>query len=968
MKHRLHLLALAAVTVCGSVQAQTTTAEPQRVEVTGTLIKRTDKETPSVVQIITREDIRTSGFATVEEYLRSNSSVDASSIQDGYGTGFVSGLSTLSLRGFGSQGTLVLINGRRIAPVAAVDVNFGRGSLISVNTIPQGAIDRVELLKDGASAMYGSDAMAGVVNYVLRKEYNGIEASASHSQNTQGAGVNQRVGLTFGFGNFDKQKFNIYGGLEASRREPVMASELKDVGNLADYNKWLTDQGALERFSPNSVASFWGNYYRINTTTRGANASGTNFLGALPGCPDANRVGAGVPNRLPGFLASTLSFPNGMCRHFLDDSLEWVAGQERLNGSVRATYAVSPQLTAYADVMYSSTKTTESLSPYTLTTSLVSTTNPLAVTWPLLNGTFKNQNAIILPIGHPDNPTNGTATAQAVQVLYRFEDLPQKSLSNLESARLLVGLEGSVGAWDVDTALMYSRQDNESIRTNRVRSSLLNAAIASGSYRFGKTNDAAAKASVASDATNNGNSSIIAVDARGSRELFAMPGGAAALAVGAEFRREELESVPDANYLSGDYVGLVANGASGSRNSFAAFAEMRLPITKSLEGQVAVRAEKYSDFGNSTTGKVGFKWDAVKSIMSLRGTAATGFRAPSISQIGNAFLLSFNSSQERRIVDSLRCDTSNPAAPVSLAGATGPARDCNVLGFSNVPVGQNPGNLPTVISANPNLKPETSKSFTLGVLLAPMKEVDLAIDGWYFHRDNEIRVQRGQDVMDAYNAAPAANAQNVIRDPNPATWLPGVADSGPILALLRQYGNYNFTRTAGVDYDLNIRLPKMDIGEISFNLTGTYTRMFDQQVLTGSAVSSYEGTAIVVEVPKSKGSLRVNWKTADWTFWARGNHIDSMYTSGTVTCLRATSGPNLVLKNNDRCGLGKEASIDLGLSYRGIKNLSLAASVLNVTNYYERSVQIPSQFSYWDSGLPSQLGRRYAFSVNYKFD
>ena len=189
MKHKLNLLALAALAACshGVALAQATqqgaAAEPQRIEVTGSLIKRTDRETPAPVDVITREDIIRSGYATVEEFIRSRGYVDASSIQDGYGTGFVSGLSTISLRGFGSQGTLVLINGRRVAPVAAVDINFGRGSLISVNTIPQGAIDRVEMLKDGASALYGSDAMAGVVNYILRREYNGLEASASTSAN-----------------------------------------------------------------------------------------------------------------------------------------------------------------------------------------------------------------------------------------------------------------------------------------------------------------------------------------------------------------------------------------------------------------------------------------------------------------------------------------------------------------------------------------------------------------------------------------------------------------------------------------------------------------------------------------------------------------------------------------------------------------------------------------------------------------
>jgi len=984
MKHRLTLLALAAMATCA--QAQTTgsgsapAAEPQRIEVTGSLIKRTDRETPSVVEVFTREDIVKSGYATVEEFLKSKSFVDASSIQDGYGTGFVSGLSTLSLRNMGSQSTLVLINGRRIAPVAAVDINFGRGSLISVNTIPQGAIDRIEILKDGASAMYGSDAMAGVVNYVLRKEYSGFEALGSYSANEWGVGAISRGSLTFGFGSLERQKFNVYGGLEVSKRDSVMASDLKNLGDLTAYNKFQNDSGFLERFSPASANSFWANYYRVPTAfpattvnsagqiVSGSSTVGPLYLGSLPGCPDANTVGKGVPTRLPGYITTTPSMPTGMCRFFSDNALEYIAAQDRLNGSVRATYQFSPQITGYVDLMVSRTETREKLSPYALTASLVRSVAPTAVTWPTLNGTFKSQNAIILPVGHPDNPTNGTASAQAVQLLYRFEDIPQLNLQNLNSTRLVAGFEGSMGAWDFDAAVMYSKQDNEAVRTNRIRSSLLNAAIASGSYRFGKTNDAAAIASVSTDAVNTGSASILAIDARASREVFKMDGGAASIGVGVEARREKLESVPDANYLSGDYIGLVANGTSGSRDSIAAYGELRMPVLKELELTAALRTENYTDFGNATTGKLGFKWDAIKSILAFRGTGATGFRAPAISQISNAFLMSFHSTQEKRLYDSLRCDLSNPANPVSKANPPN-NRDCNVLGFSNIPASQvNPGSLPTVVSANPNLKPETSKSVTLGLILAPTKDIDLTVDGWYFERNNEVRVQRGQDIMDAYNANPAANEQYLIRDPNTATWLPGVANSGPILALVRQYGNFNYTKTAGIDYDLNVRLPKTDLGQFKVNVSGTYTRRFDQQIIAGTPYSSYPGTAIVVEVPKSKGAVRLDWEYGPFNSWARYNHTDAMNYSGTASCAAATSGPNLALQSSGRCGLGAEASVDVGLSYTGVKNLTVAASILNLLNSYDRSIQIPSAFSFWDSGLPAQLGRRFSVTASYKFN
>ena len=976
MKTRHTVLALAAMSLLAPVSAQTVEVDrSQRVEVTGSLIKRTDKETPSVVQSISREDIRTSGFVTIEDLLRSNGAVDTGSITDGAASGFVGGVATISLRGLGSQGTLILINGRRTAPVAAVDINFGRGSLVSVNTIPKGAIERIDILKDGASALYGSDAIAGVVNYILRKDYQGIEGSAAYSANDKGKGGVKSAGVTFGFGDIGEKRFNIFGGLEVSKRDQVMFSDLMDRGNQTAHNNFLNATGALSRFTPDSSASLYGNYYRLPASLTGSttldgvsvlnsNLSGANYLGTLSGCPDERTVGKGVPNRPAGFIATTASLRNGFCRFNLDNADEAIAEQEKINGMLRGTYAISNTLTAYADLMLSRTKTTEQRVPYTMTTTLVTSGNRVGTTWPKLDGSFRSQDAIILPVGHPDNPTNGTPTAQPIQLIYRFEDLPLGDITTLQSLRLTAGLEGSWGAWDFDTAFVYSKLDNKRNQQARVRSSLLTAAIASGSYRFGKVNTPEAIASVSSDAINEGDASIAQIDLRVSRELFALPGGKAAVAMGIEARNEKLEARPDDNYLSGDYIGLVANGASGSRNSAAVFAELNMPVFKQLELLAALRAEKYSDFGDSTTGKMGFKWSAVPSLLAFRGTAATGFRAPSISQIGESFALSFHSFQERRVFDNLRCNlttlTSLAAVPVN--------RDCNVLGFTAVPSGTvNPGNLPTAVSANKNLKPEKSNSATLGLLLQPTKDIDLALDAWYYERNNEIRVQRGVDIMDAYNANPAANAAVVLRNPSPETWLPGIPNSGPIVALVRQYGNFQWTRTSGMDYDLNIRFPDLlPGGRLSANVSGTWTRRYDQLILAGGVQSRLVGTS-TSDIPKSRGSITLRWKNDAWNNWIRGNHTDRISTASTTTCETSTTLANVLLRADNRCMVGKEKTLDLGVSYRGFKDLTVAASVLNATNNYNRSNGFAAPFTYWDPGLSAALGRRFTLSVDYQF-
>lgn len=471
---------------------------------------------------------------------------------------------------------------------------------------------------------------------------------------------------------------------------------------------------------------------------------------------------------------------------------------------------------------------------------------------------------------------------------------------------------------------------------------------------------------MASDAINEGESSYTVFDVRGSRDLFNMRGGAAAVALGAEARREKLESKPSDIYLQGDFVGLVANGTKGSRSSQAAFAEFRLPVLKNLETQAAIRQERFSDFGSSTTGKLGFKWDALPSVLSLRGTGASGFRAPAISQIGNSFLLSFHSDQSRRVFDSLRCNSSNPSAPVSLA-VPAVARDCNILGFTAVPAGQNPGNLPTVVSANPNLKPETSRSYTFGIILQPVKELDVTVDWWRYRRNNEIRVQRGIDIMDAYNANPAANAAFVLRNPNPSTWLPGIPNSGPVVALIRGYGNFKWTETGGMDYEINYRFPATPFGKFSIKTEGSLTRYFDRQILDSSPVDRLVGTS-TSDVPKRKANTRLSWSHSNWSAWLRYSETSALVRTGvTETCLAGATATNALLAAGNYCYVGREEVTDIGGSYRGFKNLVIAASVLNLTNNYNRSINVPHTFTYWDNGTTAQLGRRFNVSLNYTF-
>jgi iron complex outermembrane receptor protein len=148
---------------------------------------------------------------------------------------------------------------------------------------------------------------------------------------------------------------------------------------------------------------------------------------------------------------------------------------------------------------------------------------------------------------------------------------------------------------------------------------------------------------------------------------------------------------------------------------------------------------------------------------------------------------------------------------------------------------------------------------------------------------------------------------------------------------------------------------------------GTRNLSYKQQILPTSPVVEYNDTALVVETPANRGNVRLNWKRKDWGAWGRYNYISSMPYSSTAPCEAATSGSFLPIKNLGLCRLGGESTIDVGMSYNGIKRLTLAGSILNVANDYSRSVQIPTIYNFWDTGLPQQLGRRVSLSANYTF-
>ena len=397
--------------------------------------------------------------------------------------------------------------------------------------------------------------------------------------------------------------------------------------------------------------------------------------------------------------------------------------------------------------------------------------------------------------------------------------------------------------------------------------------------------------------TNTGKSTTKIWDLKGSSEWGSLPGGPIGVAAGAEFRKDDLVITPDANIVASRIVGLGASFANGSRNVSALFLEAVLPISKTVEGTLAARYDRYSDYGSSTNPRAGIKWKALPTL-ALRANYSTGFRAPSLSQISTSAVRSFQNIG----ADPLRC-------PV-----TGDDADCTRIVASQ-------------IQFNPNLQPEKSKSFTSGFIWDVTKDTGVTMDYFKIRRNNEIDRFSSAFVVARNFRGEARFANSVLRDPNPLSWLPGVPNSGPIQTVLRQYLNLGGTEVSGVDLNIIHRLSLGEMGKMTLALDSTYN--------ISNKFAREKGDPLVdsiggVNAPRVRGNFSATWEYRDWTFGARYNYVGTYsYRDGFGTCLDYL-GATAIANVPGICEIRSWQTIDANVAYSGFKNLVVRLVIRNI--------------------------------------
>ncbi len=915
-KHRHSLLALAVASTLaapGLALAQAPAQRIDKIEVTGSNIKRIEGEGALPVTVITRDEISKSGVTTAAELLDKISASNAGgySIGQGVGDSGTPGLSAASLRGLGSTNTLILLNGRRVSNYA---FNASGGGTVNLNQIPLAAVERVEVLKDGASAIYGTDAIGGVINFILRKDFTGAELSAYGTQTDQGGGNTRKYTGTIGFGDINKNRFNVLAAVDYQKDTPLKAEQRPSFGATGIRPDLNFSQTSGNTAPANFV--FDGNQY--NVTARS---------GCLPSQGSYRIVAA------TGEASATQPF----CRQDFTAALDIYPPSERKGFFGRAAFQISSDHQAFLEYHRSENEITFASSETPV--------NDFNGTGPFLYpaGGRYYPTQFTTPTGEVIRPTGDLAIAWRLKV-----GGLRTNRAESEEDRLVAGLQGVAYGWDYNTAFSESRSKvTDNYIDGWVRESLLRQAISSGAVDVfsGNPLDAAGQALIDRakilETVRRSEAKVRSFDGRLSRELFETKAGPVALAVGFERREEELDDQPQAVLFSGDIQG--GGGAlpatQADRTVTALFAELNVPLLKNLEAQFAVRHDKYSDFGNTTNPKVALRWTPSKEML-VRSSYSTGFRAPTLSDL---FLPNFLSNTAAPHNDPIRCPNSTPIGGFVNAGLECDAQFQNQLG------------------GNPALTPEKSKQWTIGVIFEPTNAASIGADYWSIRRRNSIGALGDTTVFDVYGAAdPLTAGGRFVRNVRNAdgTCVGDLAGSPTpasvpcsINYVIQGQQNLGKFALSGIDLTGSMRFPT-GAGQLTLKGEGTYITQYRYQQQAEGAYLDNVGlfTSDNGAIIRWRHYVTLNWRSGAWG---------------------ATLGQNFALGYTDNSGtrrVGSYETYDLQGTWDGWKGLGVVAGIRNVLDRDPPASDQGQTFQVgYDPRYTDAHGRTFYVNLKYAF-
>ena len=845
----------------------------QTVVVTGSLIRRVDTETASPVTIIDRQNITNSGKPTLGDVLQQLPSIagDATNPQNNSNGGGVAsplteggdGASRVSLRGLGTGRTLVLIDGQRMLNA-------------DLNLVPQNMVQRIDVLAEGASTTYGSDAVGGVVNILLRHDFDGAEISANSGISGHGDGQRHGISITMGHSG---DRYNVVGGL--------------------DYNKYDAVSDSRREFSAHQL------YLSDGVVSVAGSSSIPNGRLQLPATP-ANLAQYGctptsVTPTSPGVITVTRDSGNGTslgdyrCRTS-SDTFNYAAfdyiqvQQQRTDGFVLGSFNLTDNITAFVDAFYNHTESAgqDASIPVGTGDGLVipatAPFNPFGVTFSQNNGGYVFQTRLT-GVGTRIHPYT-TSTGQ-----------------------LIAGLRGGIGdsSWNWNATVDYGHTSRTQDDQNELYIPALQAAIDAGANIFDQQANGAALAAGAVDAVYRKREILRQVSAGANGNLFDLPAGPVQLAFGALYRQDSMNYTinplalldPATGFcqISGEACG---SPGSGKDNVKEAFAETLIPLLKEVPGayslnlDVGVRYSDYNTAGSTTNGKVAIEWRPIQDLL-VRGTISQVFRAPNLDQL-----------YDGRSID--QPTLNDPCAHLSAADLAKHPAACQY-----VPPNW-PGNSPAQVNdyysgANVmgiNLKPEHGKSVDFGLVYNPSwaQGLNTSVDFWHIYLYDTLVPISGITVVDACFNNEASPFCPYIHRFDTTTQQPG-----QVFYIDAPVVNLGTLSTSGIDFTANYKLPHFDFGgfnpgDFKLGLATSYVSTFNNNTTPGqpgSTVDKLAGTwnAQFGNIARWRATATVGWSRGNWDAQWRTRYISSVTALNVDAAIADVSIPVASVVYND---------------------------------------------------------------------
>ncbi|HUL96266.1 MAG TPA: TonB-dependent receptor [Usitatibacter sp.] len=851
-------------------------------------------ETALPVTVITRDEIDRSGATNAMELLQLvSSNASAGSVLSSSTIGATTfSAQTANLRGLTGSRTLVLINGKRVNGFAG-ELNGVAG--VNLAVIPFSAIERVEVLKDGASAVYGSDAIAGVINFIVRSDYRGAEGTAYYGMPTRsGGGKEENYSAAAGFGDLGKDRYNVF-----------LSASYQNQHNLLQKDRNFSDTAYIPEIGYNTLSS---NSFPGNVTTGG--------IGIPGGVQHCNTpYGTYFPD-----LSSTRCFfdPAGA------PGVESIPDTKNTNFFASGKFQINNDWQAYGTALYSKDENRFVIQPVPI--SNLFTYGP--------NGEFLA--TVTIPPGSAFYPTADAIAAgvngQILNVRYRaVENGNRDTTDTNEGAQLVGGVKGSWRDWDMDFSYSYAQgKTKEVLNGGFPQYSLALPLLNSGRVNLFGPNTPEIQQEV--QATNfngetfHGKSTNEGFQAKVSSEIWQLAAGPLAMALGAEYRKEKLDQFYNPVLRTGDVSGYGGSfpDVHADRDDTALYAEFNVPLLKTLEANVAIRTDNYSDFGRTNNPKASLRWQPNRDLL-LRASWGTGFLAPSLFQL---FVPQAVGVSQTGLSDPIRCPVTHDTG-----------LDCTTQ-------------FQTITGGNPNLRPEESENSTFGIVFEPTNQLSLSWD--YFRIRLKETITTGIPIptilgdLDQYGGLVTRGPV----DPN----FPNLP--GRITSISQTLINLGAVHIEGWDAEAHYRVPRQSWGRLRFDITGTYYTRYDGEALDGSFggfVANNFGAIVPGVIPRWKHYASITWDQGPWMA-TLGQTFQTSY-------IDTQPDPNGDLRR-----VGTLELYDLQGSYTGFKNLTLT---LGCKNIFDRNPPLTNQNLTFQAGYdPNYYDARARFvygQIRYAF-